>query len=54
MDAKDTADKLRKLAKTIREKNKETTKSRTTKCAQVLVAAQGLERFGRILRGETS
>lgn len=54
MDAKDTAIKLRKLAKSIREKHESNSKKRTTKCAQVLVAAQGLERLGRILRGETS
>ena len=54
MSPKDTAKKLRKLAKTIREDNEESTKSRTTKCAQVLVAAQGLQRLGQVLRGEAS
>jgi len=54
MDRKDTAQRLRKLAKTLREKDKETSKEKTTKCAQVLVAAQGLHLFEEVLRGESS
>jgi hypothetical protein len=54
MDSKATAGKLRKIAKMIREKHENKDKERTTKCAQVLVAAQGLNKLAQVLRGEAS
>jgi len=53
MDSKATAQRLRKIAKTLRDKDSETSKKRTTKCAQVLVAAHGLGRLKELLTGET-
>lgn len=54
MDLKFTAANLRKIAKDLRERSEQTDKDTTTKCAQVLLAANGLQRLQDILRGDNS
>ncbi len=51
MDAKTTAANLRKLASDIREQSKEIDQTKMTKSAQVLLAANGLSRLQKVLRG---
>jgi len=47
-----TAEHLRKLAKELRETSKNLNEEKTQKCAQILVAAQGLNALRQRLIGE--
>jgi hypothetical protein len=47
-----SADQLRKLAKDLREASKKLEEEKTQKCAQILVAAQGLDALRRRRAGE--
>ena len=53
MDIKAIPVQLKKLAKDLREKADEVQKSNATKCAQVLVATQGLAELENILYGDS-
>jgi predicted lipoprotein len=52
MDVTTIPTQLKKLAKDLRERAVEVEQSNTTKCAQVLVATQGLVELENILYGD--
>lgn len=52
MDTKVTAGNLRKIAQELRERSVQRDKGSTTKSAQVLLAANGLQRLQDVLRGD--
>jgi len=48
-----SAEQLRKLAQELRDASKKMDEERTQKCAQILVAAQGLNELRRRRTGDT-
>ena len=51
-DNKQLAESLRKVASELRKEADEIEKENTIKCAQVLIAANGLSHLRKIMRGE--
>ncbi len=52
MDVKQIPERLRKLAKSLREEAEKVDEFKTIKSAQVLVAAQGLVQLEKIITGD--